>query len=156
MENGEKRGRVEKPVTIEVSKWMKEKLKEMKSDLKLKNMDAVLRDIVKRRPLSRQDPAAFNLEKNNADGEEEDDGKTPLPQTMFASTLVKNVKALKYYTGLSVLAFKWVSQALEKAVLFFIFFSPSMYVNLFQLFVCHLPCIYISDTDFLVVDASGR
>lgn len=123
MENEGKRGRVEDPVKIEVSAETQKELKKIKWDQGLRNMDLVLRELLERPSRLKQAPVAIDGEEEDVDEEEQDDGKTPLPQMMFASQVVRNVKALRYYTGLSIIAFKWVSKALEKAVIFFFFFS---------------------------------
>lgn len=123
MKKAGKRDRVQDPVTIEVSKETRDNLKKMKEDEDLRNMDAVVRELLGKSLRALKAVVAIHGVESEDIEEDEDDGKTPLPQKMFSSELIRNVKALRYYTGLTILTYKWVLSAMRSAVRTFFFFA---------------------------------
>lgn len=123
MKKGSKRDRVVNPVGIEVSEVTKEKLQKIQADSSKRNMDLVIRELLSLSGHDEEDNSA-NSEKEYEEGEEgEDDGKTPLPQMKFSRDLLRNDKALKYYTGLHKFEYLWVQKAMQDVVRFSHFFS---------------------------------
>lgn len=120
---GVKRDKVVSPRSIEVSREMWEELKKRKLDGSYSSVDQVIRAVFGNSSVAAQAIAQVPKVPVWDEEDENDDGKTRLPQKMFSSQVVRNVKALKYYTGLSQLMYKWVLKAMRNAVRFSSFFA---------------------------------
>ena len=102
---------------------MWEELKKRKLDGSHSSIDQVIRAVFGNSSVAAQAIAQVPKVPVWDEEDENDDGKTRLPQKMFSSQVVRNVKALKYYTGLSQLTYKWVLKAMRNAVRFSSFFA---------------------------------
>jgi hypothetical protein len=118
MEKAPKKVNVSDPKSIELSSEMKEKLKKMKEDHQLSNMDQVIRMIWEKAKGLRQADRGAPPHDNAMEEVDDDDGKFFLPQSIFASQVRKNHDALRYYTGLTPLVYDWVQKELSKSVRF--------------------------------------
>jgi hypothetical protein len=121
MEKASKKARAKKETTIKVSEDTKEELKEKKRALGLRSLDEVIQSLLGRASVAAG--AVGNAQVGAGAGSEEidDDGKTPLPQRLFAADLVKNAEAVQYHTGLRRGAYLWFQKEMVAAVRVFAF-----------------------------------
>lgn len=117
-----KRLRSERRLSVDVSAAVHEKLKEEKKLRKLSSIDEVLKGGFVGLDSSSPGDRAKKQASAPADEEENNAGKEKLPQIMRASQLIRNHKALHYYTGLRILSFRWLLKELSEAVRFLSFF----------------------------------
>ena len=139
---GSKRDHVLDPKGIEVSSATKEKLLKIQEDESKSNMDLVIRELLHMCGHEDEDNAANSDEEDDEDVQDEDDGETPLRQMKFSKDLLRNEKALKYYTGLKRPTYQWTLQALKDAVRFF-FFSSSVSLGLPGFLLCLFCCTFL-------------
>lgn len=119
-----KRLHPERRLSVDVSAAVHKKLKKEKKLRNLSSIDQVLQGGFVGLDSSPPGDRAKKQASAPADEEENNAGKEKLPQVMRASQLVRNHKALHYYTGLRILSFRWLLKELSEAVRFLSFFLP--------------------------------
>lgn len=111
-----KRVREDKATTIKVTSATKDEVKKRKNSLGLRSAEDVIQDLLQTslHRVAPDDAVAGSL---GDDAEENVMQKNErLPQRMHHSELVKNAKAVRYYTGLHFGAYLWLQKTLSAEV----------------------------------------
>lgn len=116
MEKDKKKPRAQVVTTIDLPEEIRDELKKKKISLGVKTYGAVIQILLERYSIGAGAVAAV-AGSSGDDAEENVMQKNErLPQRMYHSELVKNAKAVRYYTGLHFGAYLWLQKTLSAEV----------------------------------------